>query len=188
VTPDDAADEFEINSGTPASKPGDLWILDSHRLYCGSALDLVAYNTVCAGEKAVAAVADPLNNVRINGHASAKGETTRREFLVAAGEGNEVELTSFLNQVFGNLGAHCCDGALIYSFMDWRHMAEILAAAHDAGLEVLNLCVWSKSGGMGTLYRSRHELVFVFKNGQAPRLQLDPVRRNLERLELPGHQ
>jgi DNA modification methylase len=172
---EDAADDFEISAGPVVSKLGDLWILGSHRLFCANPLDLVAYNTVCAGEKVVAAVADPLNNVRFNDYASAKGE----EFAVAVSEMAEVEFTSFLNQVFGNLGAHCCDGALIYGFMAWQHMAELLAAAHDAGLDVLNLCVWSKSGGgMGTLYRSRHELIFVFKNGQTPHLQLDPVRRN----------
>jgi DNA modification methylase len=66
--------------------------------------------------------------------------------------------------------------------MDWRHMDELLAAARSAGLELLNLCVWAKTnGGMGTLYRSRHELIFVLKNGEAPYLnnvQLGRFGRN----------
>jgi DNA modification methylase len=84
--------------------------------------------------------------------------------------------------VLGHLGASCHDGALIYACMDWRHMGELLTATRGVGLELLNLCVWAKTnGGMGTLYRSRHELVFVLKNGQAPHLnnvQLGRFGRN----------
>ena len=163
----------------------------SHRLYCGSALDLAAYNAVLAGEKAAAAFTDPPYNVKINGHASGKGKIAHREFPMAAGEMTEAEFTSFLQQALGHLSANCRDGALIYSCMDWRHMGEILAAARGAGLDLLNLCVWAKNnGGMGTLYRSRHELVFVFKNGQGTPPEQRPVgplrTQSLKRLELPG--
>jgi DNA modification methylase len=182
TTPEDAADDFEIAAGPTVSKPGDLWFLDSHRLYCGSALDLVAYSAVCAGEKAAAAFTDPPYNLKIKGHASGKGKIAHREFPMAAGELTEAAFTSFLQQAFGHLSAKCREGALIYSCMDWRHMREILAAASGAGLDLLNLCVWAKNnGGMGTLYRSRHELVFVFKNGQASHLnnvQLGRFGRN----------
>ena len=182
MTPEDAADDFEVAAGPVVSKPGDLWLLDSHRLYCGSALDLAAYNAVLAGEKAAAAFTDPPYNVKINGHASGKGKITHREFPMAAGEMTEAEFTSFLQQALGHLSANCREGALIYSCMDWRHMGEILAAARGAGLDLLNLCVWAKNnGGMGTLYRSRHELIFVFKNGKAPHLnnvQLGRFGRN----------
>jgi DNA modification methylase len=182
MTPEDIADDFEIATGPIVSKPGDLWILDSHRLYCGSALDLAAFHTVLAGERAAAVVIDPPYNVKIKGHVSGKGKITHREFPMAAGEMTEAEFTSFLQQALGHLSANCREGALIYSCMDWRHMAEILAAARGAGLDLLNLCVWAKTnGGMGTLYRSRHELIFVFKNGQAPHLnnvQLGRFGRN----------
>jgi DNA modification methylase len=48
--------------------------------------------------------------------------------------------------------------------MDWRHMSELLAAGREAYAELKNLCVWAKhNAGMGSLYRSQHELVFVFK-------------------------
>jgi DNA modification methylase len=182
VMPEDTADDFEIAAGPVVSKPGDLWFLDSHRLYCGNALDLVAYNTVSAGEKAAAAFTDPPYNVKINGHASGKGKIAHREFPMAAGELTEAEFISFLQQALGHLSANCREGALIYSCMDWRHMREILAAADGAGLDLLNLCVWAKNnGGMGTLYRSRHELVFVLKNGPASHLnnvQLGSFGRN----------
>jgi hypothetical protein len=182
MTPEDTADDFEIPTGPIVSKPGDLWSLDSHRLYCGSALDLAAYDTVLAGKRAAAVVIDPPYNVKIKGHVSGKGKITHREFPMAAGEMTEAEFTSFLQRALGHLSANCRPGALIYSFMDWRHMAEILAAARCTGLDLLNLCVWAKTnGGMGTLYRSRHELIFVFKNGQAPHLnnvQLGRFGRN----------
>jgi DNA modification methylase len=182
VTPEDAADKFEVASGPVVSKSGDLWLLDSHRLYCGNASDLATYNAVLAGDMAAAAFTDPPYNVKISGHASGKGKIAHREFLMAAGEMTEAEFTSFLQQALGHLCANCRDGALFYICMDWRHMGELLAAARSAGLQVLNLCVWAKTnGGMGTLYRSRHELIFVFRNGQAPHLnnvQLGRFGRN----------
>jgi DNA modification methylase len=135
----------------------------------GCTEDLVAYRAICAGEKAAAAFTDPPYNVKINGHASGNGKIAHREFPMAAGELTEAAFTSFLQQALGHLSGNCREGALIYSCMDWRHMREILAAAGGVGLDLLNLCVWAKTNaGMGTLYRSRHELVFVFKNGQAP--------------------
>jgi DNA modification methylase len=168
TTPEDAADNFEVATGPIVSKPGDLWLLDSHRLYCGSALDEAAYNAVLAEQKAAAVFTDPPYNVRINGHASGKGKIAHPEFPMASGEMTEAEFTDFLHRVFGHLRVRCRDGALIYTCMDWRHMGELLTAARSAGLELLNLCVWAKTnGGMGTLYRSRHELVFVLKNGEA---------------------
>jgi DNA modification methylase len=182
TTPEDAADTFEVAAGPVVSKPGDLWLLDSHRLCCGSALDEAAYSAVLAGETAAAVFTDPPYNVKINGHASGKGKVAHPEFPMASGEMTEAEFTDFLHQVFGHLRVRCRDGALIYTCMDWRHMGELLTAARGAGLELLNLCVWAKTnGGMGTLYRSRHELVFVLKNGEAPYLnniQLGRFGRN----------
>jgi DNA modification methylase len=182
LTPEDAADDFEISAGPVVSRLGDIWILDSHKLYCGNALDTVSHEALLAGEKAAAAFTDPPYNVKITGHASGKGKIAHREFLMAAGEMTESEFTTFLEQALGHLATNCCAGALIYICMDWRHMGELLAAARSVGLDLLNLCVWAKTnGGMGTLYRSRHELVFVLKNGQAPHrnnVQLGRFGRN----------
>jgi DNA modification methylase len=182
TTPEDEADNFEVAAGPTVTRPGDLWLLDSHRLYCGSALDSAAYDAVLVDQKAAAVFTDPPYNVKINGHASGKGKIAHPEFPMASGEMTEVEFTDFLHQVFGHLSASCRDGALIYSCMDWRHMGELLTAARYVGLELLNLCVWAKTnGGMGGLYRSRHELVFVLKNGQGPHLnnvQLGRFGRN----------
>jgi DNA modification methylase len=163
---EDADDRFELAPGPVVSRTGDLWLLGSHRLYCGNALDVTSYDALSNGEKAAAAITDPPYNVKIDGHVSGNGKTTHREFAMASGEMSEAEFADFLHETFQRIIAYCRDGALIYSFMDWRHMAEILAAGRTAYLELLNLCVWAKTnGGMGSLYRSRHELVFVFTSG-----------------------
>ena len=179
---EEADDQFELATGPVVSRAGDLWLLGSHRLYCGSALDATSYDALSNGEKAAAAITDPPYNVKIDGHVSGKGKTSHREFAMACGEMSEGEFSDFLHQTFQRISAYCRDGALIYSFMDWRHMSEILAAGRAASLDLLNLCVWAKTnGGMGSLYRSRHELVFVFKSGQDPHtnnIQLGRFGRN----------
>jgi DNA modification methylase len=179
---EDADDRFELATGPVVSRTGDLWLLGSHRLYCGNALDATSYDALSNGEKAAAAITDAPYNVRIDGHVSGNGRITHREFAMASGEMSEAEFADFLHQTFQRIIAYCRDGALIYSFMDWRHMAEILAAGRAANLDLLNLCVWAKTnGGMGSLYRSRHELVFVFKSGKDPHtnnIQLGRFGRN----------
>jgi DNA modification methylase len=163
----DQADEFEISPGPAVSVAGDLWHLGRHRLYCGSALDEQAYLALLQGEKAAACFTDPPYNVKIDGHVSGLGRVTHREFAMAAGEMSEQEFTEFLTSTLTSICSHIVPGALIYACMDWRHMTEMLAAGSARACELLNLCIWAKSnGGMGSLYRSRHELVFVFKNGR----------------------
>src|SRR3984885_11816364 len=179
---EDADDQFELATGPVVSRIGDLWLLGSHRLYCGSALDATSYDALSNGERAAAAITDPPYNVKIGGHVSGNGRTTHREFAMASGEMSEAEFTDFLLQTFQRIRAYCRDGALIYSFMDWRHMSEILSAGRAASLDLLNLCVWANTnGGVGAMYRSRHELVFVFKSGKDPHtnsVQLGRFGRN----------
>ena len=111
---------------------------------------------------------DPPYNVRIDGHVCGLGNTKHREFAFASGEMNTQEFTTFLREVFAHLAVHAVDGAIQFICMDWRHMREVLDASNGTFSELKNLCVWSKTnGGMGSLYRSQHELVFVFKSGRA---------------------
>jgi hypothetical protein len=95
---------------------------------------------------------------------------------------SEPEFAEFLTASMRSICAHTTPGALIYSCMDWRHIREMLAAGATSECELINLCVWAKSnGGMGSLYRSQHELVFVFKNGKEAHLnnvQLGRFGRN----------
>jgi DNA modification methylase len=118
-------------------------------------------------ERASVAFTDPPYNVPIDGHASGLGAIHHRPFPMACGEMDRSEFTAFLAGVFRNLAAFTVDGSLHFVCMDWRHLGELLAASRDAYSELKNLCVWVKdNAGMGSLYRSQHELVFVFKHGR----------------------
>src|SRR6202158_1630142 len=118
---EEADDQFELATGPVVSRTGDLWLLGSHRLYCGSALDATSYDALSSGERAAAAITDPPYNVKIDGHVSGNGRTRHREFAMASGEMSEAEFTDFLHQTFQRISAYCRDGALIYIFMDWRY-------------------------------------------------------------------
>jgi DNA modification methylase len=167
----DDADEFEATTGPAVSVPGDLWLLGAHRLHCANALESTAYAILMENEKATAAITDMPYNVPFDGHASGKGKTKHREFVMGAGELTEPEFMDFLTKGMGFLRANTVPGALIYAFMDWRHIWELLSAGRVTELQLINLCVWSKTNaGMGTLYRSQHELVSVFRNGQVAHL------------------
>jgi DNA modification methylase len=176
------ADEFEFATGPAVSKLGDLWILDGHRLFCGNALEDSPYKDLFGKEKAAATFTDPPYNVPIDGHVSGTGRVKHREFAMGAGELSEAEFTAFLTASITRVCSHTAQGALLYFFMDWRHTMEIQTAARASACDQVNLCVWVKSnGGLGSLYRSRHELVFVFKNGKGPHLnnvQLGRFGRN----------
>ncbi|PPD29742.1 MAG: DNA methylase N-4 [Hyphomicrobium sp.] len=167
----DPADEVPVVSGPAVTRLGDLWQVGPHRLICGDAHDAGAYTRLLAGETAQLVFTDPPYNVQIDGHVSGLGAVKHREFAMASGEMSETEFTAFLARVFANLAAASADGAINYVCMDWRHMSEVLAAARGTYTELKNLCMWSKTnGGMGSLYRSQHELVFVFKAGTAPHI------------------
>src|SRR6202166_1459094 len=84
---------------------------------------------------------------------------------------SQAEFTAFLRSVFGHLATFSVDGAIHFQCMDWRHVSEIMAAGTAAYTDLKNICVWAKNnGGMGSLYRSQHEFVFVFKSGTAPHI------------------
>jgi DNA modification methylase len=172
----------EAAAGPPLSRMGDLWVLGRHRLLCGNALNPAAFATLLGNERAAIVFTDPPYNVPIDGHASGLGAIHHRPFPMASGEMDGGEFTAFLCQAFRNLTAYSIDGSLHYICMDWRHLAELLTAGRDAYGELKNLCVWVKdNGGMGSLYRSQHELVFVFKQGRGSHrnnVQLGQFGRN----------
>lgn len=180
----DSADDFTPTIGPALSAHGDLWTLGEHRVYCGSALDAAAFERLFESKdgKATAVFTDPPYNVPIGGHVSGKGRKTHREFPMASGEMSEVEFAGFLKSSFSQISDHTAEGSLIYACIDWRHMVEMHSAGRSSDWELVNLCVWAKSnGGMGSLYRSRHEFVFVFKNGKTPHInnvQLGRFGRN----------
>lgn len=145
---------------------GDLWQLGAHRLLCANSLEQASYETLLQGERAHLVVTDPPYNVPIDGHVSGLGRVKHREFAMASAEMSDAEFAKFLSTFLSLCASHSEPAAIIYSFMDWRHIELLLAAGRQAALELKNLCVWVKTNaGMGTFYRSQHELVAVFKNG-----------------------
>jgi DNA modification methylase len=152
-------------------QPGDLWQLGPHRLICGDALDPRIVADLLDSEKAEMVFTDPPYNVAIQGNVSGLGKVRHREFAMASGEMTRAEFTAFLSSAFANLVAHSHDGSIHFVCMDWRHMGEMLEAGATNYAELKNMIVWVKdNGGMGSFYRSRHELIFAFKNGVAPHL------------------
>jgi DNA modification methylase len=157
-----------LSDGPSVCRPGDLWLIGDHRLYCGDATDPKSYEQLLGQRRAQMVFIDPPYNVPIAGHVSGLGKVQHREFAQASGEMSEAEFTAFLSKVFKNLADVSVDGAIHYICSDWGHLWEMLGAGRSVYSEQKNLCAWVKTnGGMGSLYRSQHELVLVFKVGTA---------------------
>ena len=169
---DDPADAIvEVAAGPAISRPGDIWQIGSHRLICGDSTQFETFQRLLGTARAQMVFTDPPYNVPIAGHVGGLGSIQHREFAMASGEMSQAEFTDFLRSVFGHLAAFSVDGAIHFQCMDWRHVPEILAAGTAAYADLKNICVWAKNnGGMGSLYRSQHEFVFVFKSGTAPHI------------------
>ena len=157
------SDDSEIGEHiTPVTQRGDIWRVGTHIIACGSALDppkglLRAPGFVAAK----ACITDPPYNVPTAGHI--RTQSNHPEFAMAAGEMSQEEFTQFLTTSLQAALAFLDPNALIYAFMDWRGIAQLYTAAQSLSLIQQNLCVWSKTNaGMGSFYRSQHELVGVF--------------------------
>jgi DNA modification methylase len=178
----DRADEFNASKGAAFSMPGDIWQLGPHRLLCGNALEVDSFVVLMGDEKAAAIITDAPYNQRVDGHVSGKGRIKHREFAMASGELPPEEFAAFLAKSLKLMCDHAAAGAVAYCFMDWKHAGEMIAAGQSAGCDYIGLCVWIKhNGGMGSFYRSRHELIFVFRNGSQPHqnnIQLGKFGRN----------
>jgi DNA modification methylase len=161
-------DAVPVVTGSPVTRLGDLWQLGRHRLLCGDAQNADDFATLMGNERADLVFTDPPYNVKIDGNVFGLGSVKHREFAFASGEMSEDQFTRFLATTLSNASSVMRDGAIAFVCMDWRHMGELLAAGRHAFTELKNLVVWNKTnGGMGAFYRSKHELVFVFKQGTA---------------------
>jgi len=161
-------DAGEFGDAVPAveekavSRLGDLWEMGEHRLICGDALLGWVLALLMGDERARTVFTDPPYNVPVQGHVTSS--TQHGEFGMASGEMSDDEFTSFLAQVWEQIEAWLVPGGLAFMCMDWRHMRHVLDGANDRRLELLNLIVWNKKvGGMGSQYRSQHELIFLLK-------------------------
>jgi DNA modification methylase len=152
-------------SAVHVTRLGDVWNLGPHRLACGSALEPSVYELLMDGRQASLVFTDPPYNVPISGHVIGNGRYHHPEFAMASGEMSSNEFAFFLGTALANTTGVCGPGALLYVCMDWRHMGELGSAAGVQKLELKNLCVWDKgTGGMGSFYRSQHELIFVYRH------------------------
>ncbi|QZP09771.1 ParB N-terminal domain-containing protein [Caenibius sp. WL] len=153
----------------PVTQPKDLWQLGNHRLVCGDAREASVFSALLGNEQADLVFTDPPYNVKIDGNVCGLGSIKHREFAFASGEMSAEQFTTFLATTLGNVAASMRNGGIAFICMDWRHMSELLTAGRQCFSELKNLVVWNKTnGGMGTFYRSKHELIFVFKQGDAP--------------------
>jgi DNA modification methylase len=165
--------------------------MNRHRVLCGNSLQDTSYQALLGPRRAQAVFIDPSYNVAIDGNVCGKGSIKHREFSMAVGELSEAEFVAFLNTAFRFLARYSIGGSVHYVCMDWRHMSELLAAGKQIYDTLLNLCVWAKdNGGLGSFYRSRHELIFVFRNGKGQHrnnIQLGQYGRNRTNVwEYPG--
>ena len=182
---------LEPDDSPPTTKMGDIFQLGEHRIICGDSLLEKSFQELMGNDRAQMCFTDQPYNLRINGHVSGLGKNKHDEFAQGSGEMSSAKFEDFL---FGSLDFMCKfsnSGAIFFCCMDWRHTSEIQNAAQRAKLITKNICVWVKdNGGMGSLYRSRHEFVFVFKHGDSPHInnvQLGKHGRNRTNVwETPG--
>lgn len=176
----DGSDDAHPDFSKPAvSRPGDMWKIGRHYVLCADATKPESYTRLLNEEKAQLVFTDPPFNVPIKGHVSGLGKVKHEEFAMASGEMSQQEFTNFLNTIFKNLMDHSVEGSIHYICMDWRHIGEVLNAAEGTYGEMKNLCVWNKTnGGMGSFYRSQHELVFVYQNGTGPHINNIELGKN----------
>jgi len=152
-------------SAESSIRSGDLFQVGHHRAICGDFRDQGVLAKLMDGKLADAVISDPPYNVRIKGHV-VSGKTEHSEFAMASGEMSSDDFTAFLSQCMANFVSVTREGSVHFIFMDWRHVKEMLEASGKHYQQILNLCVWAKTNsGMGSFYRSAHELVFVFRKG-----------------------
>lgn len=163
----DPADALPNIPDSPAvSMIGDIWLLGEHRVLCGDATKPLSYARLMDNQFAQMAFTDPPYNVPIHGHVCGSGAVKHREFVMASGEMSKDQFSAFLQEAINAMCKVSQDGAIHYICMNYRHLKELLDAAIPLYGELKQLCVWNKdNAGMGTFYRSKHELVAVFKHG-----------------------
>jgi DNA modification methylase len=164
----DPADEIPTIEAIAVSRNDDVWALGDHRLVCGDATNAIHAGALMGRERAAMVFADPPYNVQV-ASVVGRGKIKHREFGSASGEMSRDEFTRFLENTFSLAAHYSHEGSIHYVCIDWRHLTEILAAGEEIYSELKNLVVWAKTNaGQGSFYRSQHELILVFKNGDAP--------------------
>jgi DNA modification methylase len=166
--PSGPEDEIPRVEDRAVTRPSDLWHVGRHKVLCRDAREEHDYSKLLNDETVDLIFTDPPYNVTIDGNVCGSGRIRHREFAMGAGEMSPAAFTAFLSMTLGGAARRCRDGAIAFTCIDWRHMGELLAAGKEIFSELKNLCIWNKTNaGMGSFYRSKHELIFVFKVGSA---------------------
>ncbi|WP_249139644.1 site-specific DNA-methyltransferase [Bradyrhizobium ottawaense] len=166
----DSADASCTIGEQPISRRGELWQLGTHRVLCGDACDQSDWARLMGSDRARMLIADPPYNVQIS-TTIGRGKIKHREFAVGSGEMSSPEFTDFLTRWMRLAAQFSHDGSLHFAFVDWRHIGEMHAAGRAVFGPLQNLVVWTKTNaGQGSFYRSQHELIFLYKNGDGPHL------------------
>ncbi len=187
----DQADVLPPMQETAVSQRGDLWLLGEHRVLCGDARAASSFTVLMGEQRASMVFTDPPFNVVIDGNAAGHGKTHYREFEMASGEMTKEEFTDFLTTCMGHAARVSANGSIHFVATDWRHLPEFLGAGERVYSDLLNLCVWNNgSGGLGSFYKSQHELFLVFKAGKGRHrnnIQLGKFGRNRSNVwDYPG--
>jgi len=153
-------------TGVQVCQVGDVWELGGHHVQCGDATSEAAFEKLMADGRAGVVFVDPPYNLRIDGHVSGNGKVRHREFAQGSGELSREEFIRFLTGACTLLKNYSKNGAIHFVCIDWKHVDELLAAGREVYTELKNIVAWVKStAGLGSLYRSQHELICVFKSG-----------------------
>ena len=167
---DDEADGNEDNVELPPAKKvlvsrlGDHYHIGEHGLIVGDARDPLVTERLLAGERAQMVITDPPYGCRVENNVSGNGAVKHQDFVMGAGETSLPEFSmTLLRPAFKAMAAYCATGAIAFVFIDWRAAPYMLDAAQGVFHEVKNMIVWAKSPGMGSFYRSAHELCYAFK-------------------------
>ena len=166
---DSVDDDIPPESTITVTQSGDMWLLGNHKLINGDARMPEVYTQLLGNEQVGVIFSDPPYNVPIEDNVSGLGRVRHENFAMACGEMSADEFVGFLVDAFTPAAALCRDGAIAFICMDWRHMTELNIAGLRVFDELKNVCIWNKkNAGMGAFYRSKYEMVFVFKKGSAP--------------------
>jgi DNA modification methylase len=162
---------------TPTSRLGDLWLLGDHKLLCGDSTEPESLSALLGGEPARAVFTDIPYNCQVQGHVT--GSSAHGEFVMASGELSDEAFAEFMAKSLMRISETLMPGGVAYFCIDWRNADKVFDGVKPTELEMMNLVVWDKgSGGMGSWYRSRHELIFVLRKDGAG---------HLNRVELGKH-
>ena len=148
----------------PKTKPGDIYVLDNHRLMCGDSTSIDAVEKLMDGQLADMVFTDPPYGVDYDGgHATEKRRTkldNDDKTLMYAGA---LPIAYIVSK----------EGAALYLWFADRFAKDVLEALETCNYKVRTWIIWNKNlaqfGAIGAQYKPKHEpCIYAFKKGHAP--------------------